>query len=258
MQILYLLPPAFFLWHSFRNRTNDVYILLVPMMVMAAGHLGGNLAWLSISGEDAPDLVATAPISARRIIWAKIEAVMGAVALIFAPLIAALAFASVRPALVAGLGILVATASAIVDSTLLPHASAAQPVSPPATFIVAHRDFCRSVFVHRLGHGLGAGRGRHLARAVPGDHCHRYSRRWVADQSAKYSGIRYARRQKRKKHRTACCCRWVARMMAAMAAPFARPSNREHTNFSRPGRPSTDHRESRATICLSSRFPIGE
>jgi ABC-2 type transport system permease protein len=114
MQILYLLPPALFLWHSFHKRTDDAYILLVPMMVMAAGHLGGNLAWLSISGEDAPDLVATAPISAQRIIWAKIEAVLGAIAFIFVPLVAALAFASVRPALVAGAGVVVAAASAIL------------------------------------------------------------------------------------------------------------------------------------------------
>jgi ABC-2 type transport system permease protein len=114
MQILYLLPPALFLWHSFHKRTDDVYILLVPMIVMAAGHLGGNLAWLSISGEDAPDLVATAPISAQRIIWAKIEAVIGAIAFIFAPLVAALAFASIRAALVAGAGVLVAAASAIL------------------------------------------------------------------------------------------------------------------------------------------------
>src|SRR5262249_10655306 len=106
MQILYLLPPAVFLWRTFRSGT-DAYVLLVPMMVMAAGHLGGNLAWLSISGEDAPDFVATAPISAQRIIWAKIEAVMGAITFIFGPLVAALAFASVRPALVAGVGILV-------------------------------------------------------------------------------------------------------------------------------------------------------
>jgi ABC-2 type transport system permease protein len=111
MQILYLLPPALFLWHTFHSGTN-AYVLLVPMMVMAAGHLGGGLAWLSISGEDAADLIATAPILAQRIIWAKIEAVIGAVALIFAPLVAALAFASVRPALVAGAGVLVATASA--------------------------------------------------------------------------------------------------------------------------------------------------
>lgn len=111
MQMLYLVPPALFLWRSFHHGT-DAFVLLVPMMVMAAGHLGGNLAWLSISGEDAPDLVATAPISDQRIIWAKIEAVMGAIALIFAPLVAALAFLSARPALVASAGVLVAVASA--------------------------------------------------------------------------------------------------------------------------------------------------
>jgi ABC-2 type transport system permease protein len=111
MQILYLLPAALFLWLTFHKGT-DGYVLLVPMMVMAAGHLGGNLAWLSISGEDAPHLVATAPISAQRIVWAKIEAVMGGIAFIFAPLVAALAFTSVRPALVAGVGILVTAASA--------------------------------------------------------------------------------------------------------------------------------------------------
>jgi ABC-2 type transport system permease protein len=114
MQILYLVPPALLLWHSFHNRTNDAYILMVPMMVMAAGHLGGNLAWLSISAEDAPDLVATAPVAAHRIIWAKIEAVMGVIAFIFAPLVVALAFASVRPAFVAGAGVLIAGASAIL------------------------------------------------------------------------------------------------------------------------------------------------
>jgi ABC-2 type transport system permease protein len=112
MQMLYLLPPAVFLWHSFHTRATDAYILLVPMMVMAAGHLGGNLAWLSISGEDAPDLITTAPISARRITWAKIEAVMGAIGFIFAPLVIALAFASVRPALVTSVGVFVAVASA--------------------------------------------------------------------------------------------------------------------------------------------------
>ena len=114
MQLLYLLPPALFLWHSFHNRTDDAYVLLVPMMVMGAGHLGGNLAWLSISGEDAPELIATAPISAQRVLRAKIEAVMGAIAFIFAPLVVALAFVSVKPALVAGVGVFVGAASAML------------------------------------------------------------------------------------------------------------------------------------------------
>ena len=52
-------------------------MLLVPVLVMAAGQLAGGLAWLAISGEDAPDLVATAPIPARGVLRAKIEAVIG-------------------------------------------------------------------------------------------------------------------------------------------------------------------------------------
>jgi ABC-2 type transport system permease protein len=55
--------------------------------------------------------VATAPITARRIILAKIEAVMGTVALVFAPLIGALALASPVAALVASGGVLIAAAA---------------------------------------------------------------------------------------------------------------------------------------------------
>ena len=113
MQILYLLPPAVLLWRSFYSGTG-ASVVLVPVIVMAAGQLGGGLAWLTISGEDAPDLVATAPISARRIIAAKIEAVMGAIAVLFAPLIAALAFAATWPALVGAAGVLIAAAAATV------------------------------------------------------------------------------------------------------------------------------------------------
>ena len=111
MQILYLLPPALMLWLSFRDGGN-VLVVVVPVIVMAAGQLAGGLAWLSISGEDAPDLVASAPITARRVITAKIEAVMATIALLFAPLIAALAFASATGAAVCAAGVSIAAASA--------------------------------------------------------------------------------------------------------------------------------------------------
>ena len=111
MQILYLLPPALFLWRSFHSGTG-AFVVIVPVLVMAAGQLAGGLAWLSISGEDAPDLVATAPIQASRIVAAKVEAVMGAIALVFAPVIVALAFASARAALVSATGIAIAAGSA--------------------------------------------------------------------------------------------------------------------------------------------------
>jgi ABC-2 type transport system permease protein len=111
MQMLYLLPPALMLWRSFEDGSGALQ-LVVPVLVMAAGQLAGGLAWLAISGEDAPDLVATAPLPAGFVLRAKIEAVLGAVAIIFAPLLVALAIASPWHGLVAGCGIMVAAAAA--------------------------------------------------------------------------------------------------------------------------------------------------
>jgi ABC-2 type transport system permease protein len=111
MQMLYLVPPALMLWLSF-DRGNGAMQLLVPVLVMAAGQLAGGLAWLAVSGEDASDLVATAPMPGRSILRAKIEAVLAAVAVIFAPLTLALAVASPWHALIAGGGIVIAAAAA--------------------------------------------------------------------------------------------------------------------------------------------------
>jgi ABC-2 type transport system permease protein len=96
MQLLYLLPPALLLWRNFGEGGSALF-LLVPVLVMAAGQLAGGLAWLAISGEDAPDLVATAPVPPGFIMRAKIEAVLMAVALVFAPLVLALGI--IAPAL---------------------------------------------------------------------------------------------------------------------------------------------------------------
>jgi ABC-2 type transport system permease protein len=111
MQMLYLIPPAVLLWRSFDDG-NGAYNLLVPVLVMAAGQLAGGLAWLAISGEDAPDLVATAPVPTSFILRAKVEAVLGVIAVVFGPLLAVLAIASPRHALVAAAGILIATTAA--------------------------------------------------------------------------------------------------------------------------------------------------
>lgn len=111
MQVLYLLPPALLLWRNFSGGAGAL-VLLSPVLIMAAGQLAGGLAWLAISGEDAPDLIASAPVSARQILRAKIEAVLGSIAMVFAPFILALAVAAPFGALVTAIGILVATASA--------------------------------------------------------------------------------------------------------------------------------------------------
>ncbi len=79
---------------------------------MAAGQLAGGLAWLAISGEDAPDLVASAPVQAAYIVRAKIEAVIGVIIVVFAPLVAVLAIASPWHALVTIAGVVIAAAAA--------------------------------------------------------------------------------------------------------------------------------------------------
>jgi ABC-2 type transport system permease protein len=111
MQMLYLLPPAVLLSRSFEDGAGAL-LVVVPVLVMAAGQLAGGLAWLAISGEDAPDLVATAPVQTRRIMRAKVEAVLGGVAIVFLPFLAALAWLSAYHAVIAALGIMASAASA--------------------------------------------------------------------------------------------------------------------------------------------------
>ena len=111
MQLLYLLPPAFILWRSF-HEGSGASTLLVPILIVAAGQLAGGLAWLAISGEDAPDLIASAPVTNARVLRAKTEAVMGAIAIVFGPFVVALAVVAPISALVAALGITTAAASA--------------------------------------------------------------------------------------------------------------------------------------------------
>ncbi|HWJ99160.1 MAG TPA: permease [Xanthobacteraceae bacterium] len=111
MQILYLLPPAILLWRNYGEGAGAL-VILIPVLVMAAGQLAGGLAWLAISGEDAPELVATAPVPPGFIVRGKIEAVLGACALVFSPLIAAILFVSPMEALIASAGITVAVIAA--------------------------------------------------------------------------------------------------------------------------------------------------
>ncbi len=110
MQIFYLLPPALILWLSFGDNL-DSLLIVVPILVMAAGQLAGGLSWLVVSGEDAPDLVASAPIEARAIFSAKIEFVLGGVLIVVAPLLVALALAAPKFAAIAALGIVLSASS---------------------------------------------------------------------------------------------------------------------------------------------------
>ncbi|MGI9481920.1 MAG: permease [Hyphomicrobiales bacterium] len=111
MQILYLLPPALLLWSQYRESVN-VLAVAVPVLVMAAGQLAGGLAWLAVSGEDAPDLVDTAPLGKRAVLIAKVEAVISLIFIIVSPMLIGLALISVEVSIIAALGIMLAASSA--------------------------------------------------------------------------------------------------------------------------------------------------
>ena len=111
MQILYLVPPALLLW-VYYGETTGVVVLIVPVLVMAAGQLAGGLAWLAVSGEDAHDLIVTAPLAPRMVLRAKIEAVVSVIAAILAPLLVLVALSSIWAALVTAVGAALAAASA--------------------------------------------------------------------------------------------------------------------------------------------------
>jgi ABC-2 type transport system permease protein len=111
MQILYLVPPALLLWINF-GRSAGAAVVVVPVLVMAAGQLAGGLAWLALSGEDAYDLVVTAPTAGRTALVAKIESIIVVIALIVAPIVLLIALLSVEAAAIAALGIALSAASA--------------------------------------------------------------------------------------------------------------------------------------------------
>jgi len=111
MQLLYLAPPGFLLWRNFYSVGGDGSAILVPILIVTAGQLAGGLAWLAVSGEDAPDLIASAPVRRAHVLRAKAEAVLGGIAVVFGPFVIALSLGAPFAAMVVLVGIIIAAGS---------------------------------------------------------------------------------------------------------------------------------------------------
>ena len=112
-QILYLLPPALLLYMKYGDDRSILFVI-VPVVIMAVGQLSGGLAWLAISGEDAHELITTAPVSRRDVLIAKMQAVGTIAVLVLMPFAIAMAFFSGEAALWTIFGGGAAAASAVV------------------------------------------------------------------------------------------------------------------------------------------------
>ncbi len=71
LQILYMAPMIVLLWSG----TGSVGLALAPMVVVVTFQLGSSLTWLGLSGEDAPELLRTAPVAPRMLRRGKLQAV---------------------------------------------------------------------------------------------------------------------------------------------------------------------------------------
>jgi len=81
LQLLYLVPMVFI---GFKSGPKNVYI--IPVIVAAAAMLAGNLAWITVNAEEAPELLATAPVPVSRVLWVKAAAAVLPVLALLLPL----------------------------------------------------------------------------------------------------------------------------------------------------------------------------
>ena len=93
LQLLYITPLFVVLWQG-GSITGSPVIALAPTIVVICFQLAASLTWLGLSGEDAPELLATAPVPLRVVRRAKVQAVAGLTALVAGPLLLWLAILS--------------------------------------------------------------------------------------------------------------------------------------------------------------------
>ncbi len=100
LQIVYTIPIAVVL---LRSNLVPTAVALVPTIVIIAAQVAGSIAWITVSGEDAPELITSAPVTSSAVDRAKLSAVVLPVLVIIGLPLLALATISMRSALVATL-----------------------------------------------------------------------------------------------------------------------------------------------------------
>jgi ABC-2 type transport system permease protein len=76
-QLVFMLPLTLVVWRAQAGGISGRWLVLV----MTAGYMAGGLTWLTVSAEDAHDLLASAPLAPGAILRAKVQAALIPVAL---------------------------------------------------------------------------------------------------------------------------------------------------------------------------------
>jgi ABC-2 type transport system permease protein len=100
LQIIYTIPIAVIL---LRSEMMPAMLALAPTIVLIAGQVAASLAWITVSGEDAPELIASAPVAPSAVDRAKLTAIALPLFTILALPLLGLAILSLKLALLTAL-----------------------------------------------------------------------------------------------------------------------------------------------------------
>lgn len=74
LQVVYTLPISVILWRS-QGPDGSLALSVAPAIVVISSQISASLSWLTISSEDAPDFIGTAPVTRAQVERRKLEAV---------------------------------------------------------------------------------------------------------------------------------------------------------------------------------------
>lgn len=95
LQALYLLPLLFIML-----RNAELLDVLAPGIIVLLAGVAGNLAWITISGEESPDLIGSAPVEREQVRWFKAAAALRPIAWVAVPFVGFYLFYAPRLAIV--------------------------------------------------------------------------------------------------------------------------------------------------------------
>jgi len=109
LQIIYTVPLTVVLLRGVENIRP--VLAIAPAIVVIAAQIAASLAWVTVSGEDAPELIAAAPVLRAQVEFAKVTAIGMPLAVVLALPLTAVALLSPLVALTVGVFAAAASAS---------------------------------------------------------------------------------------------------------------------------------------------------
>ncbi len=109
LQVLYIIPLVFVgLRHG---KTGEI---LAAVVILISTTMAGNLAWMTVSGEEAPGLIGSAPVTKQLVLWLKVAAALVAPVALCIPFVVLYAMQSWSDAAIFALCLVGALASSAV------------------------------------------------------------------------------------------------------------------------------------------------